>query len=58
MDLRRIVVATDASEAGRAAIRAGRQMAEAAGGELIVMTAALNARAAVAARAWSAHCRR
>ncbi|HEX6644800.1 MAG TPA: universal stress protein [Gemmatimonadales bacterium] len=48
MDLRRIVVATDASEAGRAAIRAGRQMAEAAGGELIVMTAALNARAAVA----------
>jgi nucleotide-binding universal stress UspA family protein len=48
MEVNRIVVATDASEAGRAAIRAGRQVAEAAGAELIVMTAAVNGRAAVA----------
>jgi hypothetical protein len=53
MELSRVVVATDASEAGRAAIRAGRQVAEAAGARLTVMTAALKSAAAVAAGAGS-----
>lgn len=51
MELNRVIVATDASEAGRAAIRAGRQVAEASGARLTVMTAALKSAAAVAAGA-------
>ena len=51
MELSRVVVATDASEAGRAAIRAGRLVAEASGARLTVMTAALKSAAAVAAGA-------
>lgn len=51
MDLSRVIVATDASEAGRAGIRAGHRVAEASGARLTVMTAALKSAAAVAAGA-------
>jgi nucleotide-binding universal stress UspA family protein len=51
MELSRVIVATDASEAGRAAIRAGRAVAAASGARLTVMTAALKSAAAVAAGA-------
>lgn len=49
MHLQRIVVATDASDAGRAAVRTGMLLAEASGAELRVMTVALVAPSAVAA---------
>ena len=49
MELSRVIVATDASDAGRAAIQAGRAVARAAGAHLTVMTAALQSAAAIAA---------
>jgi nucleotide-binding universal stress UspA family protein len=49
MELSRVVVATDASDAGRAAIEAGRAVAAASGARLTVMTAALKSAAAIAA---------
>ena len=48
MELNRILVATDASDAGRAAIRAGRRVARASGARLTVMTAAVQSAVAVA----------
>lgn len=49
MELTRVVVATDASEAGRAAIKAGRHVARASGARLVIMTATLESAAALAA---------
>lgn len=49
MELSRVVVATDASDAGRAAIQAGRAVAAASGARLTIMTAALKSAAAIAA---------
>ncbi len=49
MELSRVIVATDASDAGRAAIQAGRAVAMASGARLTVMTAALKSPAAIAA---------
>ncbi|MGE5926883.1 MAG: universal stress protein [Gemmatimonadota bacterium] len=49
MELSRVVVATDASDAGRAAIEAGRAVAAGSGAGLTVMTAALKSAAAIAA---------
>lgn len=49
MELSRVIVATDASDAGRAAIRAGRAVAGVSGAHLTVMTAALKSAAAIAA---------
>ena len=49
MEPGRIIVATDASDAGRAAIQAGLHIARASGAGLTVMTAALESAAAIAA---------